>query len=287
LRGVLDSYVMPPYLGILFGICLLGTLNSPAAEIRWTARATVSSISGTAFSVPGVATGQAVEIEMVYDSNTDVNGRSFLPIESAFAGRAWFYGQADLGITVRIGENTWTGAMPTIAFGTNVMESVCWDFGGNPDWFKVTLDSARGGTFPSFPQSGNELVRALVLEFRDDTSPAELFDIHVLPDSVTNVCAMTSATGSITAGTSTLAFTIDPSSVSVSQPRVPVSIAQVNGGIQLSWESELGKNYRVEGSSDLRCWSQEALQSGNGALRQQLLTPFATYSKRFYRVVER
>lgn len=278
---------MPPHSTILFGICLLGTLSSPASEVRWTARGTVSSLSGAAFSATGVVTGHAVEIEMVYDSNTDVNGRSFLPIGSGFAGRGWFYGQANLGITVRIGHNTWNGAMPTIAFGTNVMESVCYDFAGNPDWFKVTLDSARGGTFPSFPQSGNESVRALVLEFRDDTSPAELFDIHVLPDSVTNVCAMTSATGSITAGTSTLAFTIDPSSVSVSQPRVPVSIAQVNGGIQLSWESELGKNYRVEGSSDLRCWSQEALQSGNGALRQQLLTPFATYSKRFYRVVER
>jgi hypothetical protein len=278
---------MPPQRALIFSLIVLGTLISPAAEVSWSARGAVSSVSGGAFSGTGVVMGQPVTIEMVYDSNTAVNGRSFLPIESAFAGRAWFYGQANLEITVKIGENTWTGALPTIALGTNVMESVCWDFGGNPDWFKVTLDSARGGTFPLYPHNGNESVRALVLEFRDDTSPAELFDIHVLPDSVTNVCAMTSASGSIVAGNSTLAFTIDPSSVFVSQPRVPVSIAQVNGGIELSWDSEVGKNYRVEGSGDLRCWSQEALQSGNGALRKQTLNPFGTYSKRFYRVVER
>ena len=272
---------------IICVFCALGTLQSKAAEIRWTASGTVLSTSGSGFSGTGVSTGQAVEVVMVYDSNASLNGRSYLPIGSSFAGRAWFYGQANLGITVKIGGNVWSGLMPNIAFGTNVMESVCWDFGGNPDWFKVTLDAARGGTFPSFPHTGNESVRALVLEFRDDTTPAELFDIQVLPNSVTNVCAMTSASGSIVAGASTLSFTLDPSSVHVTQPRVPVTIAQVPGGIDLSWPSELGKDYRIESSGDLRCWTAEAVQSGNGGLRQQTFTPFGTYSRRFYRVVEK
>ena len=269
---------------LIIGLCGAGLL--PAAEVRWTARGTVSSISGAAFSGTGVVSGSAVEIVMVYDSKTDVEGRSYLPIGGAIAGRAWFSGAANLGITVKIGENTWSGEMPNIPAGVNVMESVCWDLAGNPDWFNVTLDAARGGTFPSFPHAGNETTRALKLEFRDDTSPAELFNVHVLPDSLTNVCAMTSAAGAVLAGTSTLAFTVNPSSVNVTLPKVPVALNKTATGIELFWESETGKSYRIEGTSDLRCWSDEGIRFGNGTLIQQNLTPFATYPKRFYRIVE-
>ncbi len=58
------------------------------------------------------------------------------------------------------------------------MVSSCWDGGGSPDRFTVTLDSARGGTFPDFPYTGSETSRALVIEFRDDQVPAGLFTIH-------------------------------------------------------------------------------------------------------------
>lgn len=271
-------------LPLMISLCGAGLL--PAAEVRWTASGTVSTISGTAFSGTGAATGSAVEIVMVYDSKTEVNGRSYLPIDGAIAGRAWFRGAANLGITVKIGGNTWSGEMPSIPAGVNVMESVCWDFGGNPDWFNVTLDAARGGTFPSFPQAGNETTRALKLEFRDDTTPAELFDVHVLPDSLTNLCAMTSASGAVQAGTSTLAFTLNPATVAVTLPRVPVALNKTVTGIELFWESEFGKTYRIEGTSDLRCWSEEGIEPGNGTLIQRNLTPFATYPKRFYRIVE-
>lgn len=258
----------------------------PAAEVRWTAQGTVSSISGAAFSGTGVVSGSAVEIVLVYDSKTEVNGRSYLPIDGAIAGRAWFRGAANLGITVKIGDNTWSGEMPNIPAGVNVMESVCWDFGGSPDSFVVTLDQARGGTFPSFPLSGTETNRALKLEFRDDTTPAELFDVHVLPDSLANVCAMTSASGTVQAGTSILAFTLNPATVNVTLPKVPVALTKTPTGIQLHWESEFGKTYRIEGTSDLRCWSEEGIELGNGTLIQRNLTPFATYPKRFYRIVE-
>lgn len=269
---------------LMIGICSAGLL--PAAEVRWTARGTVSSVSGAAFAGTGVTTGSAVEIAMTYDSKTEIEGRSYLPIGGSIAGRAWFRGAANLGITVKIGENTWSGDMPTIPAGVNVMESVCWDFGGNPDWFNVTLDAARGGVFPSFPHTGNETARALKLEFRDDTSPAELFNVHVLPDSLTQVCAMTSATGAVQAGSSTLAFTLNPASVSVTLPAVPVAMNKSATGIELFWESEAGKSYRVEGTSDLRCWSDEGFHFGTGAMIQKNLTPFATYPKRFYRIVE-
>jgi hypothetical protein len=267
------------------GILAIGNLS--ASEVKWTARGTVTSVSGAAFSGTGTTAGHAVEIVLVYDSNTFVDGRTFLPINGALAGRAWFTGAADLGIHVKIGDNTWSGEMPVVPAGTNVMESVCWDFGGSPDTFVVTLDSARGGSFPSFPHAGNESVRALKLDFRDETSPAELFDVHVLPDSVTKVCAMTKASGSVVAGSSTLSFTLDPSTVHITQPRVPVTLVKDGNSIHLSWQSEVGIAYRIEGSSDLRCWSEEAIQSGNGLVRQQTLTPFATHPKRFYRIVER
>ena len=271
-------------LPLMIGLCSVGLL--PAAEVRWTASGTVSSISGSAFSGTGVVTGNAVEIVMVYDSKAEVDGRSYLPIGGAIAGRAWFRGAANLGITVKIGANTWSGQMPTIPTGVNVMESVCWDFAGSPDSFAVTLDQARGGTFPSFPLTGTETSRALKLEFRDDTSPAELFDVHVLPDSLTNVCAMTSASGAVQAGTSTLAFSLNPATVNVTLPRVPVAMNKTATGIELFWESGFGKSYRIEGTSDLRCWSEEGIELGNGTLIQRNLTPFATYPKRFYRIVE-
>ncbi len=199
--------------------------------------------------------------------------------------------RAPLGVHAVLGNHDWWYDGPTVEAqlklaGVNVMESVCWDFGGNPDWFNVTLDAARGGTFPSFPHTGNETIRALKLEFRDDTSPAELFNVHVLPDSLTQVCAMTSATGAVQAGSSTLAFTLNPSSVSVTLPAVPVSMNKTATGIELFWESEAGKSYRIEGTSDLRCWSDEGFHFGTGSMIQQNLTPFATYPKRFYRIVE-
>jgi hypothetical protein len=272
------------FFALMIGLCGVGLL--PAAEIRWTARGTVSSITGGAFSGTGVVTGSAVEIVLVYDSQTEVNGRSYLPIGGSLAGRAWFYGAAKLGITVKIGGNTWSGEMPNIPAQVDVMESVCWDFGGNPDLFYVTLDAARGGIFPSFPHAGNETIRALKLEFRDETSPAELFNVHVLPDSLTQVCAMTSATGAIQAGASTLAFTLNPATVNVTLPRVPVALNQTATGIELIWQTETGKSYRIEGTSDLRCWSDEGIHLGTGALERQSLTPFATYPKRFYRIVE-
>jgi len=270
----------------LITLCL-GVVNLSASEIRWTAHGTVSSLSGAAFSSTDVTAGNDVEIVMAYDSATEVAGRSLLFYPGgAVAGRAWFYGSVNLSITVKIGENTWTGQVPTLTNSMNVMESVCYDFGGPYDWFKVTLDSARGGTFPSYPHTGNESVRALTLEFRADSSPPNLFDVHVLPDSITNLCDMTSATGSIEAGSSLINFTINPSSVSITRPQVQASVSKISDGVQLSWETELGKSYRIEGSSNLRCWSDDGVFPGTGGTLQQNLTPFTLHTRRFYRISE-
>lgn len=264
----------------------LGIASLTAAEIRWTAQGTVSSVSGDAFSSTGVTSGSTVEITMTYDSNALVEPRSYFPIGNAIFGQTWFTGAVNLGITVRAGDNVWTGQMPVVPSTTNVMESACWDFGGSPDLFTVTLDAARGGTFPSFPQAGDESARSLTVAFRDDSSPGDLFDVQVLPNSASNLCAMTSATGSIKAGASTLAFTIDPTKVFVAQPAVPVSVSKTENGIRLDWNTESGKYYRVEGSANLRCWSAEGIFPGSGTSQHQDLTPFATYPTRFYRVVE-
>ena len=266
------------------GIVGIGCVS--AAEIRWTARGTVSSVSGSGFSGIGVSVSNTAEFEMVYDSDILIQPRSFLPIGAAIYGTAWFHGTANLRITVKVGGQTWTGEMPEIPSDVDVMELSCWDSGGNPDVFKLNLDAARGGNFPSFPQSGVVTTRALKLEFRDTTSPAELFNVHVLPDSLTKVCEMTSATGSIVAGTSSIAFILDPKSVGATLPQVPVSISREGPGIQLAWKTDPGKTYRIEGSSDLRCWSSEGVFPGTGGIFQQALTPFGIYPKRFYRIAE-
>jgi hypothetical protein len=150
----------------------------------------------------------------------------------------------------------------------------------------VELGSAGGGTFPSFPAADDELEKELKLEFRDGTSPAELFEVQILPDNLSQVCEMTSATGSVRSGSSVISFNLDPESVKITLPPVPVSLAKVEGGIQFTWETEIGTTYRLEGTSDLKVWSIEGIYGGTGSPQQPILNPFSTYTKRFYRVVE-
>ncbi|GAA5478066.1 hypothetical protein Hhel01_01564 [Haloferula helveola] len=258
--------------------------TASASEVLWAGKGAVSTVGGTGFT--GVAAEDEVEIQLAYDSDALVDDRSFLVFDGAVAGRAWFYGQVNLAVTVRIGELTWAGTIANIPDGTSIMESVCWDFGGNPDRFTVILDAERGGSFPSFPYSGVESARELKIEFLDSTSPAELFDVHVLPDGVANICEMTSASGSIRAGSDLISFVIDPKSVRVSQPRVPVVLTRTAGGLQFEWETEIGTSYRLESSSDLWCWVIEDTVGGTGLTVQRNLNPFGTYFRRFYRVVE-
>lgn len=276
-----------PMKSLILAIGIFGMGWTTGAEIRWTARGTVSSISGSGFSGTGVSADAPAEIEMVYDSNLLIDPRSHLFFTPTIStGNAWFHGDANLKITIRISGQIWTGQLPFIPSGVNVMETSCWDGGGNPDVFKVTLDAAHGGAFPDFPQAGSETSLALNVEFRDSISPAELFNIHVLPDSLTNVCAMTTATASIIAGTSNIALSIDPETVNVSLPQVPATLTKTETGIQLSWNTELGKTYRIEGTSDMRCWSYEGVSSGTGGTVQELLMPFETYQQRYYRIAE-
>jgi len=246
----------------------------------------VTSVTGSDFAGSGVAATDLVEFEMTNDSNAQVKTLSFLPILGALSGRAQFIGAIDLAVTIRIGGQEWTGELPATGTYLNVLSSNCWDFGGNPDIFQVDLDTAGGGTFPSFPVDNAELAKEISLDFRDSTSPAELFEVHILPDNLSQVCEMTTASGAVKAGSSTISFTLDPASVRITLPPVPASLAKVEGGIQLSWDTEIGKTYRLEGTSDLKTWGIEGIYSGTGEPRQPVLNPFDTYSRRFYRVVE-
>lgn len=256
-----------------------------ASEIRWTASGTVSGTPGAGFSGLAAA-GDPVAIELVYETGAVVNARSFIPIGDTIIGRAWFHGPLKLAITVTIGDATWRGEMPEVSGETNVMESSCRDFGGSPDWFKVTLDSARGGTYPAFPQNGAETARSLEIEFRDDAAPADLFFVHQLPDTLSCLPQMTSAKGAVRAGAGAIHFELDPATVRVAQPQVPVTIANLPGGIELTWATEDGKNYRLESTSDLKCWVEEGRFSGDGNPVRDFFNPFPGDSRRFYRVVE-
>lgn len=256
-----------------------------AAEIRWTGSGTVSGVGGAGFA--GLATvGDPVDFEMVYDTGMEVSRRSLLQIGDAFAGVAWFHGPANLSIRITIGGSVWEGEMPEVPASTNVMESQCWDFGGNPDWFKTTLDSSRGGTYPVFPYSGEGTTRSLEIQFRDDTSPANLFVIHQLPDGLSCLPQMTTASGAVRAGSDAVTFTLNPATVRVAQPQVPLSIARVEGGIELAWDTEDGKNYRLESTPDLKCWFEEGRFVGDGNPIIDFSNPFGRDPTRFFRVVE-
>jgi len=61
----------------------------------------------------------------------------------------------------------------------------------------------------------------------------------------------------------------------------------VDGGIRLTWNTETGKSYRLDATSNLMCWSVEGEFAGNGNPIQQTLNPFAIHTRRFYRVVEK
>lgn len=264
-----------------------------AAEIRWTAEGTVDSVTGTGFPTGGVEPGSAVFLEMSYDSGATVDDRNFIayPLGTWF-GEARFIEQIGLRISVRIGQQVWTGLLPATGTSLDVIVTSCWDIGQgttghSPDKMTVILNEGSGGTFPSFPYSGGQTDKQLRIDISDSTTPAQLFDIHTLPGTTTDTSHVTSATGSISVGSDLIAFTLAPPTVRVSGPPVPSVITQTVPGVEVSWESELGQKYRIDESDDLSVWHKLSSHTGTGATLTVPLTPFGDHpARRFYQVVE-
>lgn len=264
-------------------------ISAPLAadEIRWTASGSVTSVTGSGFSEQGVAVSETVSIEMSMDSDATLDGRSFIPIGEAFAGRAHFHGAIGLAIKVRIGSRTWESRLTQVAQNPSspTIETVCWDLAGNPDTMAVILRESEGGEFPQFPFDGTPSTRVMEVTIADNTSPAELFEIHILPPTTTNTSHVTDATGAIRSGDEAISFALDPETVRVSGPPVPASIARTETGVELTWPTDIGQTYRIEDTGDFRIWRTVTTEEANADSLSVPLEPFGEFpNSRFYRV---
>ncbi|MDP0491531.1 MAG: hypothetical protein Q7Q71_10810 [Verrucomicrobiota bacterium JB023] len=268
----------------------LVSVLAEAETITWSGQGEVSEITGNAFGTLA-ENGGTVSIEVSYSSEANELPVNFLQFPAGSRnGSTRFVGDINLMVNIRIGDSEWTGTLPTASASSEALFSDCWDSVANPtanlpDIFEVNLSTAADASFPSFPLVTEESVMAMNLEFRDETTPSDLFTIQTLPDSLTKVSSMTSADGQIVAGSSRVSFTIDPDTVTIREPQESITLRRNEEGYELAWLGESGKGYRIDTSSNLRDWTRSANRIGADEEITIAVTPDESGTPRFYRVV--
>jgi hypothetical protein len=267
--------------------CFVAITAARADEIRWTALGTVTSVEGAGMAGLGIGTGEPVSLEMSYDSGAEVRPLSYLPIGGLVTGKAQFIGDIKLAVEVHAGGHTWRGGLAKTGTVLSVMESDCYDLRGSPDRFNVALTTPSGAAFPEFPPDGPQGDHEIRVEIADTSAPAELFEIHRLPDSVTDTSHVTSASGLVRAGGEAIRFEFDPATVRVSGPPVAAEIARTATGVSVSWATVEDKFYRLEESGDFYTWEFVLARAGTGGVVSVDLQPFDEHPiERYYRVFE-
>ena len=264
---------------------LSSVLTSSDGEIVWTASGTVNGVTGTGLSA---TSGDAVAVKFSYQSNLLANVTDFLWFGSSSYGRTEFYGDVGLRVEVRIGQNTWRASIasrPTK--GTNALLTEAWDGNGPSDAFTVLASESDGGVFDPFPYTGSTSDRKLKIVLLDGTTPAEFIQIATLPAGTAGIQHLNAGNGLVSAGTAQISFTINPASVAVrsESPRVPLTLAIADPGIELRWPSKVGVSYRLEDSGVLGDWQPLGTFQGTGSDIVVSLNPFTDHpQQRFYRV---
>ncbi|MCX6875598.1 MAG: hypothetical protein NTW21_17590 [Verrucomicrobia bacterium] len=261
-----------------------------ASEIRWSVQGTVSSV-GAGFAA---TVGDPVLVRFSYDSGaTTANMLDGLwdRFGSLIYARTEFYGAISLAMEVRIGTNIWSGRVSTSPInGTFALLTVAYEGSGSPDTFTVLASSADSGTFDPFPYTGSATSRNIQVILKDDTVPTGFLTPALLPAANTLVSEITSGTGSVSAGTTRISFTLNPASVTVAriEPDFQLKLTRTLTGIELRWPSVTGSSYRLEESDALAAWEPLGTSyPGTGGEIVVVLDPFNDHpQRRFYRVVK-
>ncbi|MCW1883788.1 hypothetical protein OKA04_03550 [Luteolibacter flavescens] len=260
-------------------------LSAHAQQVEWTASGSVTSVSGSGFAAAVTA---PVSVKFSYSLVS-----TYQPLTGIIniADKGEFFGDIGLNMEVSIAGDTWKGTVPNSpAHGTYALLVDALMPSAAPDIFTVTASSADTGVFSPFPYTGSSSARSIQVVLRDDTVPSHLLALGVLPDATTQVSAITSGSGSVSAGSDRISFSIDPASVTVSsiEPKIPLTITRTLSGIELRWPSETGTTYKLQENAGLSLagWTLVDDYPGTGEEIVVPLTPFALNpERRFYRVI--
>ena len=247
-------------------------LNNVSAElITWNATGTVEQVSGSAFTSLA-QTADTVELQFSYSPNASGFSLSRIPFpNNRVVADTRFFEAIELTITILINENVWAGNQEMSDDSSNVILLETFDGFTSPtssglDKLSLSLlESMETAEFLSFPQNDEEELRMIEIEITDNIFPYELFSENFLPDGLTQVTSIVASEGSISAGSSTISFSLDPNSFIVSEPQVPVEIERTETeSFTLNWFGEQGVRYRLDTSNNLRDWSRVETETGDG-----------------------
>lgn len=267
-----------------------------AAEVKWTARGSVSFVLGADLT-PLASIADPVQIEFSYDNTAtgEIFTQLFSPrTDQLFWEQAEYSQDVDIDIKITIRGNTWHGTLTSgtdAPFRTIEIQDVRVG-GGTKDFFKLNVAANDGASFPSFPGVAEGDRRILNVEFSD--AAPELED---LPDYINStalkcvsqsVSRVTAAKGSVSTGMGQLInFTIDPTSIStelvgVSSIRI-TSVKFVDDALNITFDSEPGKFYVIEALDEFSCWQEVSSEFAIGSETTARLFPFLP--KEIYRIV--
>ena len=287
------------FLTLLFAVLLLGSFQSPSAEVEWTAAGNVSFVRGESFR-SFVADGDPVTIELSYDNQG--GGEVFRQIfdlnDQLFWQQEEYYQSIDLNLVIRIGAHTWHGSLESGSAGppyTIEVQDVR-VAGDTVDRFRVTVAEDDGGTFPSFP---GELVPTdnprIQIEFSDTSREGDIApdylnstDLACVSQSVTRI---TAAQGSISSGSGSLInFTVTPETIRTTM-RSPgfIELREVNyvpefDELVLRWASIPGKFYVIQYLAEDLCWREKSSTLAETDETTWTVLPFG--DAELYRIVE-
>lgn len=238
-------------------LVLLLALPAAAIETRWTATGTVSTVTGTGLTATA---GAPVTVKFSYDSAATVDPKlSF----SSFSN-IYYYGAINLAMEVSIGESKWTASLP-VAPASEVIYAEARN--AATDLFTVKATTDNTATFPLFPYSGSATSRSISVNLQDNHNPSLLLTPQVFPDQDScNPSTLSAATGEIKAGTDSIKFNINLTSVTVETgTSFKVTIEQTATGIRLRWPTEEDVIYLLFESDDCVDWGDEpAIHVGDG-----------------------
>lgn len=264
-------------------LVFLPLLAFPAAaiETRWTAAGTVTSVTGTGLTA---TVGAPVNVKFSYDSGATLHAPVNLPGLSNYT----YYGAVNLQMEVAIGESKWSVSLP--ATPPEAPAEVIYAEGRNnaTDILRVTGGTSNSASFPSFPYTGSATSRSVVVELRDNHAPSLLLKPQAFPNQNTcNPSTLSSATGEIKAGTDSIKFNINLTSVTVETgTQFKVTIERTATGVRLRWPTETGVFYTLNESENSKDWDLRSSYDGDGQERVvEIPDAFTEHPRRcFYRV---
>lgn len=288
---------------LILGVMGWGTSTALSDRVHWTAKATVTEVTGAGLQAL-VAADELVEVEFSYDDmGVGVARSGFVPFYQTFDFRE----NIELEMEVTIGGQSWSGSVSSGVSGTPLTFEITdvEQLFGTFERVSPALSSRFGEVFSSFPGASATAANEVQLIFEDGVSSFDaVFGLAFLPvesppalASISSVlfspCDFTFGSGEIRAGTEKVAFVIDLATLTIGDgapgpapTAIDVSIAWVAGQVVLSWGAAVDKCYRIQRSSDLQFWSNLIGIVAGSESEMYSFSPVGAPDAQYYRVIQ-